>query len=353
MELKLDYTITDIEKRKEIVNQILAQTSNPTSAFLDKLSDYLIYNMSKEEKRRKEILTDNRLVTINKRETSYQGLAIKLENGEDGIYQMTNDVADKNIILTPKVSITQKDIDTIPGLKELRDAIQKIERREQKAVGREKYLLKKQIIEMRQQQYFLKDSYQDPMFPQKLVKSTSKLDLSETLSIDKDGNIQSDGLITLLNPKHICALLCNYSMLKQEVSGKMSNDLNYTLQELDELIDKTLKERHPLYYDLLWFKIDGMKNADIQQKLKEKHNMTYTVEYLSALWRNKIPKLLAEQAEEDALLWYYTIVEKGSWKKCSRCGEIKLAHSKFFSRNKTSSDGWYSVCKCCRNKKRK
>ena len=57
-------------------------------------------------------------------------------------------------------------------------------------------------------------------------------------------------------------------------------------------------------------------------------------------------------AEDDYLNWYYTYVEKGKWKKCSRCGEVKLAHNKYFSKNSTSKDGFYSICKCCRNKKK-
>ena len=45
-------------------------------------------------------------------------------------------------------------------------------------------------------------------------------------------------------------------------------------------------------------------------------------------------------------------VKPGKWKKCSRCGQIKLAHNNFFSKNKTSKDHFYSICKCCRNKKK-
>ena len=45
--------------------------------------------------------------------------------------------------------------------------------------------------------------------------------------------------------------------------------------------------------------------------------------------------------------------EKGKYKTCTRCGQIKLAHNKYFSKNKTSKDGFYSICKCCRNSKDK
>lgn len=45
------------------------------------------------------------MVTINKRETSFEGLISKFENGEDGIYNLITE--DKNIIFTPKISITE------------------------------------------------------------------------------------------------------------------------------------------------------------------------------------------------------------------------------------------------------
>lgn len=348
----MDYSIKDINERKEIVNKILNSNKNLSPQYLDILSDYLVLPVEKTEKKEKKILTDNRLVTVNKRETSYQGLVSKLENGEDGLYHMMGDNS-KNVILTPKVSITQHDLDTIPELRELRESIEHIKKLEKEATGKRKYQLKKQIIEMCQDQYIIKNAYQSPVYAQNLTKSFSAIDLSETFYIDAAGNIKSDGLVTLLNPDHISALLCNYSQIKQEVDGKVSSDLSDIITELDKLINQTLKEDYPLYYDLLWYKIDGMRNIDIRAALDQKHGTTYTVEYLSQLWRKKIPKLLAEQAEENYLMWYYTMMEKGKWKRCSRCGEVKLAHNKFFSRNKTSSDGFYSVCKCCRNKKRR
>jgi hypothetical protein len=63
--------------------------------------------------------------------------------------------------------------------------------------------------------------------------------------------------------------------------------------------------------------------------------------------------MIAETAEDDLLNWYFTHVKRGKWKRCSRCGEVKLAHNKYFSKNKTSKDGFYSICKACRNAKTK
>lgn len=346
--IPLDYSITDPSERKKLVDKILAENPNPSKQYLEILSDYIVLAMSKEEKKEKKILTDNRMVTVNKRETSYQGLVSKLENGEDGLYHMMGGNS-KNIILTPKVSITERDLAEIAPLRRIKEDIAHWKKLEQTATSKDRYIIKKAIIELSQDQYVIKNAYRAPVNLQNPIKTEYKIDFSENYYIDAEGNIQSDGLVTLLNPQHVSALLCNYNLFK---GGNISEDLSDLVKELNKLIDQTLKEKYPFYYDLVWLKIDGIKNVDIRKQLEEKHGFTYSVEYLSALWRKKIPKLLAEQAQENALIWYYTEVERGKWKRCSRCGEVKLAHSRFFSRNKTSSDGWYSVCKCCRNKKK-
>lgn len=350
---KLDYSLESPQERNELVKKIIDETppEQLTNRYLEILADYIIFAMDKEERKKKKILTDNRMVTVNKRETSFEGLVGKLENGEDGIYNMIAN--DKNIIFTPKVSITQKDIDEIPALRDLRSAIDRVEQEEKKAVGKKKFLLKKQLIEMRQDQYVIKNSYRQPMYCMNAIKSFSKIDFDEHITINEKGEVQSNGLITLFNPKHVSALLCNYSKLKEDCWGRFSSDSYYLMEDLDNLVERTLKEKYPLYYDLLIYKIDGKQNVEIQKLLNRDHGIKHSLEYISSLWRNKIPKLLAEQAQEDYLVWYYTIKEKGKWKRCSRCGQIKLAHNRFFSKNKTSRDGYYSICKECRNKKNK
>ena len=112
--LKLDYTIEDPEERKQLVEKILEETPNASEAYLESLADYLVLCMEKQERKEKKLLTENRLSTVNKRETSYEGLISQLENGEDGIYNMIN--ADKNAIFSPKVMITKQDVEEIPNM---------------------------------------------------------------------------------------------------------------------------------------------------------------------------------------------------------------------------------------------
>ena len=81
--LKLDYSIPTQEGRVEYVNKILANLERkPTAKYLEILGSYIMDAMTKEERKASGILTENRMVTINKRETSYEGLVEKFENGE-------------------------------------------------------------------------------------------------------------------------------------------------------------------------------------------------------------------------------------------------------------------------------
>lgn len=352
-ELKLDYTLQDPGARNELVKKIIEQTppQRLTPKYLQLLSDYLVFAMDKEERKKKNIITDNRMVTVNKRETSFEGLVAKFQNGEDGIYNIITN--DKNIIFTPKISITEEDIQTIPGMKQLRDAIAQIEAQEKVATGKRRFLLKKQLIEMRKEQYVLKNTFKPPIHCLNTTKSFNHITLEEKISVNEDGSLKIEGNFSLLNPDHVSAVLCNYSRIKQDCWGQFSSDSYYMIQDLEDLVDETLEKDFPLYYDLLIYKIDGKTNEKIQSLLERDYGVRHSVEYISSLWRNKIPKMIAEQARKDWLIWHYTFEEKGQWKKCSRCGQIKLAHNMFFSKNNTSKDGFYSICKDCRNAKTK
>ena len=85
---KLDYTLKTAEERRAFVDNLMTELPKSqlnNKAYLEILSDYIVSAMTPEEKKSKMILTDNRMVTVNKRETSYQNLVSKFENGEDGL----------------------------------------------------------------------------------------------------------------------------------------------------------------------------------------------------------------------------------------------------------------------------
>lgn len=347
---KLDYSIESPEERLKLVNKILSEVEDPSEEYLTRLADYLIIAADKQERKKKKILTDNRMVTINKRETSFEGLVSQLENGEDGIYSMM-DADNKGTIFRPKVSITKKDLETIPFLSQIKEAIAFWETKKPKAAGKDAFLVRKAIIELRKDQYVIKEAYTKPINFKSINHTPNIAALpDETYMADENGYPVPKG-VSFLNPKVISAILCNYSRLKEDGYGHFENDLYYVMESFDDLCDRALKD-YSLYEKIVLYKIDGLQNIDIQDRIEQEFGIKHSVEYISSLWRNKIPKIIASKAEDDYLDWYYLNVEKGKYKKCSRCGKIKLAHNKYFSKNKTSKDGWYSICKECRNRKK-
>lgn len=352
---KLDYTIESPEDRCLYIQNLIDNMTEEerqylSPAKLDRMADYIIFAQDKKERKEKKILTENRLFTINKRETSYEGLLTKFENGEDGIYNLISD--NKNIRLTQKKEITEKDKAEVPGLKDLVSAIEYTEEKFKKASGRDKFLLKKHLIQMRQDQYILKENYYQPIKSNSInsVKGIASLDLTENIIFNEKGEPVSDCLINLFDADSVSAILCNYSAIKEEVYDKLQSDAYFLMIDFDNAAAAAL-EKKPIWEAIVTAKIDGASATQIQEMLLEKFDIKYSVEYLSVLWRKKIPKLISEYCKEQYLLWYYTFVEYGEWKRCSRCGQIKLKHNRFFSKNSTSKDGYYSICKECRNKK--
>ena len=46
--------------------------------------------------------------------------------------------------------------------------------------------------------------------------------------------------------------------------------------------------------------------------IEREFGFTHSLEYISSLWRNKIPKLIASYYTDEWLTWYYTEKEYGN-----------------------------------------
>ena len=351
-DLALDYKLKTPEERTIYVKELLSKLppEKQTHKLIENLTNYILAALPRDRR----ILTDNRMVTIDKRETSFEGLSEKFETNTDAIYDLFTD--NKNQFLVPKISITAEDLEKIPELRTVKETIDTLKTMYQSATGKRKYLLKKQIIEFCRDQYIIKQlHYQPPQVnAQRTFPNTAAPAFDETYSLSADGTaIETDGNMCLGNPDHVSLLLCNYSELKQSSYDAFNSDMYYLLQDLEDCIEAALPDAHPLYYEILILKIDGLSNAEIHDELLKKFGKTYTPEYISCVWRKKIPKLVADEAKQKYLNYYYTEKARGKWKKCSCCGQIKLAHPLYFSKNSTSKDGFYSLCKECRSKKQR
>lgn len=333
----LNNALKTYEDRLEWVNEQIAQVGeeNVSEYQREKIASYLIEGTNPET--RGEIITPNRMVTVNKRETSREGLVEKLEGGESAFHQLIKQ--DRNVILTPKVEITQADLDEVPGLQQLRDEIDKLQKTIDENDNIPKKILgkmKQMVIEMRRDQYVLKNAFRQPIFSR-----GNGTNIEEMIHYDT---------VNLQDPEQVLALIINYTGLKSEFGDDNQSDIKWVLVDLDRIIEKSLKSKPSLKYILL-LKIAGASNAEIREGLIRKYNIDHTQEYISSLYRNKIPEIIAETAREEWIENIFMNKLKGEYKRCSRCKQIKLASNRYFSINRTSSSNFYSVCKSCRNKK--
>ena len=185
--IKLDYSLETPQERLELVNKILEDNPNPPKQYLEILADYLVFCMEKEEKKEKKILTENRLATVNKRETSFEGLISQFENGEDGVYNILND--NKHVIFQPKVQITKKDLEDIPELEQTTTSIKFWEDIVKKVSGKEAFVAKKALIESRKDQYVIKNAFKKPITINSTIHTTSYIPLDKKEGLDEDGNV--------------------------------------------------------------------------------------------------------------------------------------------------------------------
>lgn len=344
--VKLDYTLKTCKERVEIVNKLLEQTPKEklTKRYLEFLSDYIL-----SAEKDIGILTPNRLVTIARRETSYEGLVEKFENGEDGVHNLITE--GKGTLLTHKLEITKEDLEEVKGLTQVQENIKLFEELLTTAQGRDKYVLKKALIDARKDQYALKGAAKQPISGrQASVLGGTKIDLSENCWLDENLEPQSDGIVSFFYPHHVSALLNNYTELAYYTKKKYASEIRYFIEDFYALTQRALQET-PVCKAITNWKFEGLTNLEIVQKLQEELGVSHTPEYISKLWCVKIPKIIAQKAKEEYVIWYFTIVKKGYFKTCSSCGERKLAHPYFYTRNKNSKDGWYCQCKVCRNKR--
>lgn len=129
--------------------------------------------------------------------------------------------------------------------------------------------------------------------------------LDSYITFDEEGYCVPHG-VSLVDPRVCSAILCGYLEFRHASSEAM----RYLMDEFDETMERALAP-YPLYRALIKGKIQGLPNDAIQELMRQECGATHSLEYISSLWRNKIPHLIASQAEDDYLYWYFTEKERG------------------------------------------
>lgn len=183
---------------------------------------------------------------------------------------------------------------------------------------------------MRKDQYAIKQAYKPPI---KLLSAPHEKAPRPYLDLP------------FTDSKVISAILANYSRLKQEGKGNFRDDLWYFMEDFDALCERAL-ELYPELSSVVKQKIDGRSNAEIARNLDK----SYSDNYISKLWKNRIPRIIADQAiaEERTRA---AMANGEIMKQCTKCLRILPATVQFYSPNTGVCDGLYSMCRKCRKEK--
>jgi hypothetical protein len=119
-----------------------------------------------------------------------------------------------------------------------------------------------------------------------------------------------------------------------------------TLQFYVEQADLTDIQR-----EILDMKLRKVKNTDIAWDINHKYGKTYTANYISTIFRQRIIPKINEAAKYHEKVISNIFFEE-EFKKCSSCGEIMLRDADNFTRKSRSADGFSARCKKCEKKAR-
>lgn len=157
-------------------------------------------------------------------------------------------------------------------------------------------------------------------------------------------------LIDFRDLEHVQNLFLLYFDL--EDSSFLNNIENTT-----DLILKTLEyytkqaNLNEVQKDIIYFKMLGKKNHEVAILINKKYGKTYTANYISTLFRQKIIKQINEAARYHELV-IENIFFPENFKKCSHCGRTYLIDSHNFIKKARSKDGFANKCKLCDKKDR-
>lgn len=335
--MKLDYSLSTIEERLSLVNQILSSEPSPN---LELLADYLIFCVDTKDK---EILTRNRLTTINKRETSLEALSSSFAS-EDAVYDLMT-LPDRNVIFKHKLRITPKDLEEIPALREIQAATNLLRELLKTAKGRDAYIYRQAAIDLYKEQYVIKDAYRKPVNSFSFGSPRYTPTLPHSITVSPTGEVTATG-VTLLNPTVIKTLFAHYNDFRYAAQDQLNSELWSLFTDFEEL-------RKALTFPWSFIaekRIEGYCNKEVHDLLLAQ-GKDLSTQTISNIWSQRIPHYLAKLAEERYLDYYYLEEKKGYYKRCAGCGQIKLGIPRYFSLNPTSPDGLYSLCKECKNKR--
>ena len=145
--------------------------------------------------------------------------------------------------------------------------------------------------------------------------------------------------------EHVYALLDQLGSMENAAAGA---DIESTLPQLVETLKFYIAraELSEVQRDILDLKLRKAKNAEIAETINAKCGKSYTTNYISTIFRQRIIPRINEAAAYHVKLLENIYFEE-EFKTCSGCGRVLLKDPCNFTRKGRSKDGLTNYCKKC------
>lgn len=294
---------------------------------LEILGSYILAKDNKENEEEKLKIYNSRELFLRaiKEECTINALSSNSTSPEFAVFKM-----DKNYKKEIKDVITADDIKKYPVVKDYVDAYNNV-LREYKELGKKQFL----TPEENKRKYMLKKNLKSL----KTDSIDSKLAFARPIKWKqplKDNGSPNWDYLDLMDREHIKCLL------QIPLNEDLQNDLACIRTDLENLIKRTKftdKQKEVLN---LWMKDLPLSKDKYRGGKGIAEILDMKFQNVNAILNQAIDNIINTYIEE-LEDWYYLNINKGEYKKCSKCGEIKLVQ-RFY---KNGSKGYRPKCKEC------
>lgn len=302
--------------------------SNIASA-LEMIANYILAVDEKNEGINYKIYTSEELFNRACREYNVINSVAKANGGLDMNYG-ENIIEAFPIFQLPKnfkkvkdLKVEKKDLEKYPPMKDYTDFYEYL-KEESKRLWNTKGLSKEDMVRRSKIKKILPEIKKDIIE----VKKQLQMPIIWKAPLKDNGGADYDEL-DMFDKNAIKMLLQIHKQID------LQNDLSCILVDLDNLINNVeFTERQ---YEVLELWRNGLTIENISKELYVKENTV-------SITLDRAIDSIVKQYEKEYEEWYYLNIRKGTYKKCSKCGEVKLI-SQF---DKKGKQGLQSRCKKCR-----
>ena len=291
----------------------------------------------------------------------------------------------------PKVKFDREKYAELPGISELWARIDELDHQIRLATGKTEfqpgerlpdnfslYRSKHLLVELRREQYTLKDIFRPVEFqfgenrqkqnltelvevvnwtlykfyplglylnrPIRFIQPTSTQLFSE--EFDRPDRPKTD-TIDFTNPEHLYLIVEKWAELSGQTLGEAGTTAEAILDTFTFYAGLAHLDQKKTI--ILERKKEHRTNEEIRQELEQKLGVTHTPNYISTIYKKNVCGEISEAVK----LHYDYYLERDAaenFKKCADCGELKLRDPREFMRKSKSSDGLSNRCKECEKK---